>query len=429
MIDRYSLPDMKKIWSEENKYDIWLKIELAICEAWFNEGVIPENDIQLLRGAQYDKIKLEEIFARTRHDMTAFTRSITENLGPEGRWIHLGVTSSDILDTSLALQMAEAGKILDNDITDMIEVLTERSLEFKHTPMIGRTHGVHAEPTSFGLKLALWREELIRNRERLLRARNEISVGKISGAVGTYATLSPFLEETVCGILGIKAAPLSNQIIQRDRHAQFVTTLALIASSLEKFATEVRHLQRTEVRELEEPFGEGQTGSSAMPHKRNPELSERVCGLARLIRGYSTTALENVALWHERDISHSSAERLIIPDACLALDYVLNIFTEVLRGMKVYTENMLNNLESTKGLFLSQRVMLTLIEKGMSRENAYSLVQSHALKSWDTGDDFRDLLRKDDKVESLLNQEDLAALFDYQYYLRHVDDIFDRLGL
>ena len=429
MIDRYSLPRMKRVWSDENKYDAWLKVELAVCEAWTEEGVIPQEDMALLRNARYDLKRLEEIFQRTRHDMTAFTRSITEGLGPEARWIHLGLTSSDVMDTALAMQMTEAVDILDADIGEMLDVLSSRSLEFKATPMAGRTHGVHAEPVTFGLKLAIWREEMGRHRERLARARDEIAVGKTSGVVGTYATLTPALEERVCARLGLRPAPVSNQIIQRDRHAHLVTTLALVAASLEKFATEVRHLQRTEVREVEEPFGEGQTGSSAMPHKRNPELSERVCGLARLIRGHAITALENVALWHERDISHSSAERLIIPDSCLALDYILDLFTGVLRGLRVYPERMWANMESTKGLLFSQRALLALVEKGMSREEAYELVQRHALYAWDSGEDFRELLRSDVSVSALLPGDELEALFDYGYYLRHVDAVFDRLGL
>ena len=431
MIDRYARPQMKRVWSEENKYDTWLRVELAVCEAWADEGVIPPEDMAKLRGARYDLVRLEEVFQRTHHDMTAFTRSITGGLGPEGRWIHLGLTSNDVIDTAQDLQMKEAAELLAVDLEALEEVLRHRAVEFKETLMMGRTHGVHAEPITFGLKLALWREEVRRSQERLTQACQEIAVGKISGAVGTYATLSPALEEKVCARLGLQPAPISNQVIQRDRHARFVTTLALIAASLEKFATELRHLQRTEVREVEEPFAEGQTGSSAMPHKRNPELSERVCGLARLIRGHAVTALENVVLWHERDISHSSAERIILPDACMALDYILDLFTGVMRGLRVYPERMRANVESSQGLVFSQRVLLALIEKGASREEAYEVVQRHALRAWDSGDadDFRELLRGDPDVTLHLPGKELEELFDYGYYTRYVNEIFQRLGL
>ena len=429
MIDRYSRPDMKRVWSDENKYDLWLRVEIAACEAWTEEGVIPAEDMVLLRNARHDIDRLQEIFQRTRHDMTAFTRSITERLGPEGRWIHLGLTSSDVLDTALALQMKEAAELLEQDMCALRDVLRDRAVEFKETSMMGRTHGVHAEPTTFGLKLAMWWVEVERQMQRLARAKEEIAVGKISGAVGTYATLSPALEERVCAHLGLTPDPVSSQIVQRDRHAHFLTTLALIAASLEKFATEVRHLQRTEVREVEEPFGEGQTGSSSMPHKRNPELSERVCGLARLVRGHAMTALENVALWHERDISHSSTERLTLPDSCLALDYILDLFTGVMRGLRVYPDRMWSNMESTRGLVFSQRVLLALVEREMSREQAYGAVQRNALRAWDEGEDLRDLLRRDPDVSSTLSGHELEDLFDYGYYTRYVDQIFERLRL
>ena len=429
MIDRYARPAMKRTWSEERKYDLWLTVEIAACEAWTEVGAIPPEDMAGLRNASYDLQRLGEIFERTHHDMTAFTRSITERLGPEGRWIHLGLTSSDVIDTAQSLQMVEAAEILEEDLAALREAVGVRAVEFKHTAMAGRTHGIHAEPTTFGLKLALWWEELGRGQRRLAEAKDEIAVGKLSGAVGTYATLSPELEERVCARLGLRAAPISNQVIQRDRHARFVTTLALLAASLEKFATELRHLQRTEVREAEEPFGEGQTGSSAMPHKRNPELSERVCGLARLVRGHAVTALENVALWHERDISHSSAERVILPDSCMALDYILDLFAGVVRGMRVYPERMQANLDSTYGLHFSQRVLLALIERGLSREEAYAITQRHSLHAWESGEDFRDLLRADADVGAVLPSEELEPLFDQTYYLRHVDPIFERLGL
>jgi adenylosuccinate lyase len=429
VIDRYARPKMKRVWSEENKYDAWLQVELAVCEAWAEKGVIPSDDMAKLRTARYDMVRLEEVFQRTHHDMTAFTRSVTAGLGPEGRWIHHGLTSNDVIDTAQNLLLTESGKLLAQGLVDLEQVLRERAVEFKETLMMGRTHGVHAEPITLGLKLALWREEVRRGQQRLAQACQEIAVGKISGAVGTYATVSPDLEQKVCRHLGLQPAPISNQVIQRDRHANFITTLALIAASLEKFATEIRHLQRTEVREAEEPFTEGQTGSSAMPHKRNPELSERICGLARLLRGHAVTALENVALWHERDISHSSAERIILPDACMGLDYILDLFTNVIRGLRVYPERMLANIESSRGLIFSQRVLLALIEKGASREDAYELVQRHALSAWDNDVDFRDLLRQDPQIMAYLAIDDLEELFDYNYYIRFVDEIFKRLGL
>ncbi len=429
MIDRYARPDMKRVWSDEHKYDLWLRVEIAACEAWADDGMIPPDDMEKLRSARHDLGRIEEIFDRTRHDMTAFTRSITEGLGAEGRWIHLGLTSNDVIDTAQNLQLVEGAELLQAGVAALREAVRARAVEFKHTPTVGRTHGVHAEPTTFGLKLAVWWEELGRAADRLEDAKREIAVGKLSGAVGTFSTLSPEMEGRVCARLGLRPAPISTQVVQRDRHARFVTTLALIAASLEKFATEVRHLQRTEVREAEEPFGEGQTGSSAMPHKRNPELSERVCGLARLIRGHAVTALENVALWHERDISHSSAERLILPDSCMALDYILDIFTGVVSGLRVYPDRMWANLEATHGLLFSQRVLTALIEGGMSRERAYGVIQDQSLRSWDTGDDFRDLLRGDAAVAEVVTPEELEGLFDYRYHLRHVDAIFDRLGL
>jgi adenylosuccinate lyase len=420
---------MGKIWSETNKYDLWLKVELAACEAWAEEGVIPNADMVLLRRSKYDYERLTEIFEDTRHDMTAFTRSITENLGQEGRWIHLGLTSSDVMDTALGLQMVEAARLLDEGLSGLIDVIKSRAIEFKKTPMMGRTHGVHAEPITFGLKLALWWSEMMRQRKRLALATEDISVGKLSGAVGSYATLSPTIEERTCARLGLTPAPVSNQIIQRDRHAFFLTTLALIAASLEKFATEIRHLQRTEVREVQEAFSHGQTGSSAMPHKRNPELSERVCGLARLIRGNALVSLENVALWHERDISHSSAERVIIPDSCIALDYILALFTGVIQGLRVYPDRMITNIEATRGLVFSQRVLIALVERGISREESYDIVQGNASRSWEDASDFRELLRKDIRVSGILGTDELDGLFDYAYYSRFADETFRRLGL
>ena len=429
MIERYSRPEMKRVWSDENKYGKWLEVELAACEAWAEEGVIPWEDMEKLRKARYDHQRMQEVFERTRHDVTAFLAAVGDGLGEEGRWIHLGLTSSDVMDTALSLQLMEAGEILAREVDDLRQALGEAAVQYRDTPMMGRTHGVHAEPTTFGLKLALWWEEVGRQRGRLDQALSSVRVGKISGAVGTHATVPPAVEERVCAKLGIEAAPVSSQIVQRDRHAHFVLTLALIAASLEKFATEFRHLQRSEVREVEEPFGQGQTGSSSMPHKRNPELSERVCGLARLIRGHSVTALENVALWHERDISHSSAERLILPDSCLALDYILSICTRVVRGMRVYPKRMRQNMESTRGILFSQRVLLALVEKGLSREDAYELVQRNAMRSWDEESDFRDLLESDPSVASYLSNEEMVHIFDYGYYTRYVRETFDRIGL
>ena len=429
MIERYARPRMKGVWSDENKYQKWLQVELAVCEAWTAAGVIPEDDMKKLRGAEYDADRLQEILSVTKHDMTAFLGSVTEQLGSEGRWLHLGLTTSDVWDTATSLQLVEAADLLDEEIARCIEVLRTRANEHRDTLMMGRTHGVHAEPITFGLKLALWWDEMRRNRKRLKHAREQIAVGKISGPVGTHATVPPDVETRVCEELGIAVAPISNQVVQRDRHAEFITTLAVIAASLEKFATEIRGLQRTEVREVEEPFSEGQTGSSSMPHKRNPELSERVCGLARLIRGHSVTALENVALWGERDISHSSAERLIFPDACMALDYILDLFTGVLAGLRVYPRRMMENIELTRGLLFSQRLMLTLIENGVSREDAYKVMQSNSARTWDEDADFRELVRRDPTVREYLSQTDLDDMFDYGYYVRFVSDVFERAGL
>ena len=420
---------MAAVWSEESKYDKWLLIELAVSEAWAEEGVVPAEDMAKLRSASYDIGRLREILEVTRHDMTAFLTSITEKLGPEGRWLHLGLTTSDVWDTATALQLVEAGELLDREVAALIDVLRQKALEHKDTMMMGRTHGVHAEPITFGLKMALWWDEMRRNRKRLAQAREMIAVGKISGPVGTHATVTPSIEARACRRLGIDAAPVSNQIVQRDRHAHFVTTVALIAASLEKFATEIRGLQRTEIREVEEPFGTGQTGSSSMPHKRNPDLSERVCGLARLVRGHSVTALENVALWGERDISHSSAERVILPDSCLALDYTLDLFTRVMHGLVVYPERMKQNMDATRGLLFSQRVMLALIDKGLDREDAYKIAQRNSARVLDEGIAFREALEADAEFTDKLTPKEIDDLFDNGYYVRYVDDTFERAGL
>ena len=429
MIERYSKPQMKRVWTDESKFDKWLQVEIAVCEAWAELEAIPMEAIPRIKAARYDLKRVEEILRETHHDMTAFTRSVSESLGEESRFIHLGLTSSDVMDTALSMQLVEAADFLAQDIAELIRVLQQKAVEHKNTLMMGRTHGVHAEPITFGLKLALWVEEMKRNATRLAEAKKAIAVGKISGAVGTYATVPPKVEEIACGKLGLTPALVSSQILQRDRHAQFVTTLAIIASSLEKFATEIRGLQQTEILEAEEPFEAGQTGSSAMPHKRNPELCERICGLARLVRGNALTSMENIALWHERDISHSSTERIIFPDSCLVLDYTLSLFTTVMNGLQVYPEHMRHNIEVSRGLVFSQRVMLSLIDKGLSRERAYALVQGNAMKAWRDGEDLLALLEADDEVSGILPQAELRSLFDYGYYLKYIDDIFERLGL
>ncbi len=429
MIERYSRPQMKRVWSDENKFNKWLEVEIAVCEAWAELGAIPREAVPKIKLARCTLKRMEEILTETHHDMTAFLGSVSESLGDESRFIHLGLTSSDVIDTALSLQLVEAAEILNQDMKELISVLAEKAIEHKYTAMIGRTHGVHAEPISFGLKLALWIEEMRRNQQRLTQAKKAIAVGKISGAVGTYATLSPEVEDKACARLRLTPAPVSSQVLQRDRHAQFVTTLAIIASSLEKFATEIRGLQRTETHEVEEPFATGQTGSSAMPHKRNPELCERICGLARLVRGYALTSMENIALWHERDISHSSTERITLPDSCLLLDYTLATFTSIIKGLQVFPQKMKQNIGLTKGLIFSQRVMLAFIDKGLSRQKAYELVQRNAMKAWKRNKSLLSLLKADPEVTATLPPSELEPLFNEQYYLRYIDDIFKRLGL
>jgi adenylosuccinate lyase len=429
MIERYSRPEMKRVWSEENKYDKWLEVEIAVCEAWAELGAVPRSAIPKIKMGKVNLKRMQEILEQTHHDVTAFIGAVAESLGPESRFIHLGLTSSDVIDTAGSLLLVEAADLLIQDVKNLTAVLAQRAIEHKYTVCIGRTHGIHAEPTTFGLKLAVWVEEMRRNLHRLTQARQAVAVGKISGAVGTYATVNPEVEQRACKKLGLEPSPVSNQVLQRDRHAQFVTTLAIVAGSLEKFATEVRALQKTEVREVEEPFGSGQTGSSAMPHKRNPELAERVCGLARLVRGFAVTALENQPLWHERDISHSSSERIVLPDACLAVDYILALFTSVMKDLRVFPKNMQRNLDLTRGLVFSQRVMLALIDTGLTRQAAYKLVQRNAMKAWQNRRNFLTLLKADGEVTAALPPDKLAPLFDYQHYLGHVDEIFRRLGL
>ncbi len=429
MIERYSRPEMKAIWTEKNKFDNWLRIEVAVCQAWAELGSIPKEEIPRIQRAKFNMERYDEVLKETHHDVTAFLKVISETIGPESRFIHMGLTSSDIMDTALGLQSVQAADILRKDMERLTVAIAEKSLKHKKTIMMGRTHGVHAEPTTFGLKLAVWVEEMKRNLHRLEEARGVIAVGKVSGAVGTYATVPPEIEQIACRRLGLIPDPVSTQIIQRDRHAQFLTTLALIAGSLEKFALEIRGLQRTEVLEAEEPFAEGQTGSSAMPHKRNPELCERVCGMARLMRGYSVTSMENIALWHERDISHSSTERITFPDGCLLLDYMLYIFTGVIEGLQVYPERMRQNLEITQGLVFSQRVLLALIEKGLTRQRAYGIVQRNAMRAWKERVPFINLLAADSEVSSYLSKDELAGIFDYDYFLRHIDQVFARLKI
>ncbi|NRS16908.1 adenylosuccinate lyase [Brevibacillus sp. HB1.4B] len=430
MIERYSRPEMRAIWTEENKFKAWLEVEILACEAWSKLGVIPEEDVKKLWDkATFDMNRIYEIEEETRHDVVAFTRAVSETLGEEKKWVHYGLTSTDVVDTALSYLLRQANEILESDIQDFIEILADKAREHKDTVCMGRTHGVHAEPTTFGLKLALWHEEMKRNLARFQAAKKEVAYGKISGAVGTYANIDPFVEAYVCEKLGLSAAPISTQTLQRDRHAEYMATLALIATSLEKFATEIRGLQKSEMREVEEAFAKGQKGSSAMPHKRNPIGSENICGLARVIRGHMLTSYENVSLWHERDISHSSAERVILPDATQALNYMLRRFMNIVKNLTVFSENMKRNMDRTFGLIYSQQVMLKLIEKGMSREQAYDTVQPRAMQAWEEQRSFRAIVEEDATVSSTLSKEELDECFDYRYHLKHVDTIFQRLGL
>ncbi|WP_409291199.1 adenylosuccinate lyase [Peribacillus sp. SCS-37] len=430
MIERYTRPEMGAVWTEENRFQAWLEVEILACEAWAEMGVIPKEDAALLREkASFDVNRIKEIEEETRHDVVAFTRAVSETLGDERKWVHYGLTSTDVVDTALSYTLKQANEILLKDVERFVEILSGKAKEHKYTVMMGRTHGVHAEPTTFGLKLALWHEEMKRNLERFRQAMKTIEVGKISGAVGTYANIDPFVEKYVCEKLGLEAAPISTQTLQRDRHAQYLSTIALIATSIEKFAVEIRGLQKSETREVEEFFAKGQKGSSAMPHKRNPIGSENMTGLARLIRGYMMTAYENVPLWHERDISHSSAERVILPDATIALNYMLNRFGNIVKNLTVFPENMKRNMDRTLGLIYSQRVLLALIDKGLAREEAYDTVQPKAMQAWEEQVQFRSLIEADDKITSLLSPDEIADCFDYNYHLKYVDTIFDRLGL
>ncbi len=429
MIPRYSLPEMAAVWNDQTKFDTWLQVELAVCDAWAEFGRIPTEDAAKLNEASFSIERIEEIFARTHHDMTAFVEAVSETVGAEGRWLHLGLTSSDVLDTGLALQIMRAISIIESGVDRLTAGLRQKADEHRSTLVMGRTHGIHAEPTSFGLRFALWADEMTRNKDRLAQAKEMIRVGKLSGAVGSHATLPGDLEESVCARLGLLPAPVSTQVIQRDRHAQLITTLGIMAATLEKIALDIRGLQRTEISEAEEPFGEGQTGSSAMPHKRNPEICERICGLARVVRGHMVTAVENVALWHERDISHSSTERIIVPDSFLLLDYMLDRCSDVIERLRVYPEHMLRNIEVTRGLVFSQRVLLALVESGLPRHEAYQLVQRNATRSWSEECDFRDLVCADKEIIDRVSKATLSDLFDYEFYLRNVGVAFERIGL
>ncbi|WP_214754311.1 adenylosuccinate lyase [Exiguobacterium sp. s16] len=430
MISRYTRPEMAAIWTDQNKFEAWLQVELYACEAWSELGVIPKDDVAVLWDkASFDVERILEIEQETRHDVIAFTRAVSETLGEEKKWVHYGLTSTDVVDTALSYLIKQANDILEADIDRFIEILAEKAKAHKYDIMMGRTHGVHAEPTTFGLKLALWYEEMKRNKKRFMAARETIEFGKMSGAVGTFANIDPFIESYVCDKLGIQAAPISTQTLQRDRHAEYMSTLALIATSIEKMATEIRGLQKTETREVEEFFAKGQKGSSAMPHKRNPIGSENMTGLARVIRGHMVTAYENVPLWHERDISHSSAERIILPDATSLLNYMLNRFGNIVKNLTVFPDNMRRNMDRTFGIIFSQRILLALIEKGWSREAAYDAVQPKAMQAWEEETMFRTLIERDAEMGALFTSDELDDLFDPSHHVRRVDVIFERCGL
>jgi len=428
MITRYTLPEMGALWSEQNKFQKWLEVELAVCDVHAEMGTIPREAVEQIRArATFSVDRINEIEKTTNHDVIAFTTNLAESIGEPARFVHYGLTSSDVVDTANALLLRDAADILLKKIDGLLDVLKRRAFEFEHTPQVGRTHGIHAEPTSFGLTFALWFDEMRRNRERLLRARDAVAVGKISGAVGAFALLEPLVEEKVCERLGLKAAPVSTQVIQRDNYAEYLSTLALIASSLDKFALNIRHWQRTEVREAQENFARGQKGSSAMPHKRNPIISERICGMARLLRANSLVGLENVPLWHERDISHSSAERVVLPDSSIALDYMLLKATNLIDGLVVYPERMMENLKATRGLIFSGQLLLALTNKGVSRETAYEWVQRNAMKVWDEDKDFLTLVKVDDDIKSRLSANEIERVFSPDHYLRNVHAIFERV--
>src|SRR6059058_1522274 len=428
MIGRYTLPEMGALWSEETRFQKWLDVEIAVCEVHAELGTIPREALEQIKSrAKFSVARINEIEKTTDHDVIAFTTNLAESIGDAARFVHYGLTSSDVVDTANALLLREACDLLLKKVDALVAVLKRRAFEFKDTPQVGRTHGIHAEPTSFGLTFALWYDEMRRNRERLLRARETVAVGKISGAVGAFAHLDPIVEEKVCGRLGLKAAPVSTQIIQRDNYAEYLCTLAIVASSLDKFALQIRHWQRTEVREAQEKFKKGQKGSSAMPHKRNPILSERICGMARTVRANSIVGLENVALWHERDISHSSAERIVLPDSSAALDYMLDKTASLLDGLVVYPERMLENLKMTRGLVFSGQLLLALTQSGISREAAYEWVQRNAMRVWDEGGDFHTLVAADPDIQKHLSPEQIKKSFSVETYLRNVDSVFERV--
>lgn len=428
MIERYTLPEMGAVWSLENKFQKWLAVEIAVCEVHAEDGIIPPAALEEIKSkAAFTVERVNEIEKTTDHDVIAFTTNLAENIGDAARFVHYGLTSSDVVDTANALLLKDSCEILLAKIDALLEVLRRRAFEFKDTPQIGRTHGIHAEPTSFGLVWALWYAEFERNKERLIKARDIVSVGKISGAVGAFAHLAPDVEERVCARLGIRAAEVSTQVIQRDRYAEYLCTLAIIASSLEKIALQVRHWQRTEVREAQEKFKTGQKGSSAMPHKRNPILSERICGMARTVRANAVVGLENVALWHERDISHSSAERIVLPDSSAALDYILAKTTSLLESLVVYPENMLKNLNLTRGLVFSGQLLLALTQKGVSREDAYVFTQRNAMRVWDEGGEYKELVLQDADIRAHLSAEEIERVFSYEHYLRNVGKVFARV--
>lgn len=428
MIERYTLPRMAAIWEDNNRFKKWLEIEVLVCEAYAELSVIPKEDLKVIKErAAFNVEKIREIENRTKHDVVAFIENISEYVGPPAKYIHMGLTSSDILDTSFGCLLKEASDILIKDITDFMDVLKEKAFQYKLTPMIGRTHGIHAEPITFGLKMAHFYDEMKRNLERMKIVRERISYGKISGAVGTFAHVQPFVEEYVCTHLELKPAPISTQIIPRDCHAEFFTTLSLIASSIEKMALEIRNLQRTEVGEAEEFFQKGQTGSSAMPHKRNPIASENLCGLARLMRGYAVSALEDIPLWHERDISHSSVERVIAPDATTVLDYMLERAKNLFKNLVVYPERMQKNLNITRGLYHSEAILLSLIKKGLARQEAYKMTQNVAMRCYEKGLDFTVELKKDPDIKKYLNDEEIENTTNVEHYFHYVDDIFQRV--
>jgi len=430
MIERYSLPKMNSIWQEEFKFKTMLAIEILALEALAKQKKVPQDAVRRIKQkAKFNLVQIKKIEEKTQHDVVAFVTNVAQYIGADAKYLHVGLTSSDVLDTTLGVQLKAASEILIDDIKVLLKVLAKKAKIYKDTACIGRTHGVHAEPTTFGLKLALWYDEMQRNLARFEAAKDEVSVGKVSGAVGTFSNIDPKVEEYICKKLGLKPAKISTQIIQRDVYAVFMARAAIVGSSLEKFATEIRHLQRTEVLEAEEPFGKGQKGSSAMPHKRNPVICERICGLSRLLRGNAIAAMENIALWHERDISHSSVERIIIPDTALALDYMLNKFIQVIEGLQVYPENMMKNLIKTRGLIFSQRVLLSLMAKGLPRPLAYDIVQRCAMRTWKEDVDFKSSLLLEPEVLKYMSDIELDKIFDLNFYLRQVDKIFKRVGL